>query len=84
MPNFVSQRNADELGVPVRTINLHLVLEKEETQHYCLFCRAGLYRSKYRVIAVIHGEGMEDEIVTAPIGIVCHKCSTRYYLQLIS
>jgi hypothetical protein len=80
MPSSINRKLRDQ-GLEPRHINLHLRYEAHPTQHFCFFCRSGLFKSQYRAIGVLHGEGIDESYMTPPISIQCHTCGTFYHLQ---
>lgn len=72
-------------GEEQKHVNIHLHYEEKSVQHYCVFCRTGIFRSQYRAITIDYGVGaMTSEVLTSPISFQCHKCGTIYHIQILS
>ncbi len=68
-------------GVEKREVTLFLKNEDLPTQHFCMFCAKGIFRSHHRVIMVAYGQGNSEDYVSAPFSIQCHGCGTIWNVQ---
>lgn len=84
MPTTANQRLKERGDEPYH-VNVHLRYGERILQHYCLFCKHGLFRSQYRTMTIDYGVGgYTHEILTQPVSIQCPKCGAIYHIQILS
>lgn len=80
MPSSIRKQLLDNHIEP-RNIEMHLRFEETVTQHNCIFCKRGIFRSHNRVISVNEVAGYINPFLTAPVSIQCPTCGTIYHLS---
>ncbi len=84
MPSTIHKQLKDQ-GTEPRHINMHLKYEETITQHNCIYCKRGIFRSHNRAVSVIDGStGQESIYLSAPLSVQCPTCGAIYHLQTFS
>lgn len=83
MPPSINRRLREQ-GLVRREMTIFLRYETHPTQHYCMFCKEGLFRSQYRAIDMAYGNGTDQSFLMPPISMQCKKCGTLWHLSAIN
>jgi len=73
-----ANRRLRDRGLEKHYFDLVLVFSNEIRQHYCMFCRFGLFKSQHRAVMMAPSLGDNTMPATQLISLQCPDCGVIY------